>query len=119
MFTPYESFPILTRNADGRGHVKTKVTIDWEGISVDQLRILARNSLIHDLQVRIRDKVIKGPDAQSVYIVARNEVHEPNLARLKLMPKREKAEIDAVISDKLGELLKNLSPEELKQLLGE
>lgn len=112
-----ESFTILTSRGKGKAHVETKVVIDWNGITVEQLHVLARNSLIHDLQLRIREEKLKGEMAQSAILIAKDEVYEPNPARLKLMPPRPKAEKEALLEDKMTELLKMLSPEELKTLL--
>lgn len=105
-------FKILTRRREGQSHRETKVTIDWAGISREDLMTLAKNALVNDLQARIQKST--GPFPEEVTLVARELVHHEPEALMQYRPVEKKVAIDK----ELEKLLKKLHPDELKLLLG-
>ena len=69
-----ESFEILTRKKTGQSHRKTLVTIDWTGITEQELKFLAKQLLVYDLQARIQNGNFEG-FPQEITINAVDEVH--------------------------------------------
>ena len=109
-----EPFHILTCRRKGESHHETALTIDWTGITDNELKILARNALIHDFQARcVRDK--KNPVPERATIIAKNMVHQPPVALLKYTAPPPKVQL----SREMQQLMKMLTPQELLVLLGE
>lgn len=107
------TFKILTRKKDSQSHRETEITIDWSGVSVDDLKILAKNAIVQDLQARIRHGEFDTFPVK-VEIIARNVVHHESAAlwEFKALPPKEK-KVDPV----LEALLKNLTADEIKALM--
>lgn len=107
-----ETFKILTQRHKGESHRETAVTIDWEGVSERDLRILARRAIIYNLQVHIQ-KYLEGPFPQEYKISAREAAadHTPAMTCI-FAPKVPRV----LAKDKLDDLLAQLSVDELKQL---
>lgn len=99
---------ILTQKKKASGHVKTEVIIDWADVTEDDLRILARNALIHDLQARFCKSLKPIPDKATVR--AKDWIHEPSAALVKYQPPVR------ILDKELERLLKALTPEELRTL---
>lgn len=109
-----DTFTILTRREKKASHRTTEVTIDWDGITEYQLRLLARNALIHDLQAQIQKKDEVFPE--KVTLIARERVFLEPPSLVKFMPVKRAVEVK--VSKGLEDLLKNLTKEELRELLG-
>lgn len=110
-----DTFNILARRKREQAHRNIEVTIDWSGITEDELKILARNALIHNLHHEIRTG--DGPFPEKVMICARAQVRKPPEALEQYDPARLKkptVKVDA----KLEIALKGLTREELITLLG-
>ena len=102
-------FKILARRNAETSHREVKVTIDWTGVTREDLMILAKNAIVNDIHAGIRKGT--GCFPAEITVIARNAVrHEPP-ALMEYQPKAPK------VDDKLNDLLKKLSPEELKLLL--
>ena len=107
-----DSFKILTKK--GSGHRETEVTIDWTGITEDQLKLLAGNALIHDLQARIYKDIIPFPE--KIMLNAAELSNRRPIALDRWQPPESTG--DVKVSKKLEDLLRELSPIELATLLG-
>ena len=105
------NFKILTRRRRGEGHRETCVHIDWDGITVEHLRILAKIAIVHNIQARIYNST--EPVPKEVHIVAKDCVHEEPAALVRFQPQPVKSLADT----QLAKLLSTLSPEELRNLL--
>ena len=122
----HSEFTILTRTKNSRSHRETKVTIDWEDVTYEQLKFMAQQLMIHNLQAEIQNGDFDTFPEQ-VYIRASLQVHtrqpcnkkyeipaswlsgeDKPKPRLKKVPKKEPT---------LEEMLAGLSPEELAILL--
>lgn len=77
-----ERFEILTRKKEGQSHRKTMVTIDWSGITERQLKLLAKQLLVYDLQARIQRGDFENFPAE-ITIVAKEEIHEEKVCLQK------------------------------------
>lgn len=110
-----DSFKIFTRKTPQSAHVQVEVFIDWSGISEEEMKILARNALIHNLHAEVAKST--GPIPEKVFICARAQVHKPAPAQEVYDPARLKKPT-VTIDPKLKDALKGLSKDELKQLLG-
>lgn len=106
-----DSFRILTKR--GSGHRETEVTIDWDGITPEQLKLLARNAIVHDLQARISKLSETFPE--KAFIKASDVANRRPVALDQWQPPESTTTIK--VDDKLEALLKKLSPEEVLQLL--
>lgn len=114
-----EVFTILTRV--GQGHRETTINIDWSGISIEELKVLARATLVRDLQDRMR----AGEFSSAVRIIAKQQVFYKQAQEQKReWPKAWTSGTDKPVrqkrptADPLLELLKLLTPEEQRALLG-
>lgn len=120
-----ESFKILTRI--GQGHHETDVTIDWTGITEEELKVLARATLVRDLQIHLQT----GDYMEFATIIARQQVFYkqsqgpkkeykiPDSWRSgsdKPEPQAKKKKLAQ--SESLLQALLLLTPEERKALLG-
>lgn len=103
-----QTFKILTRKKEGQSHRETEVTIDWTGISHEDLVILAKNSLVQDLQARIQ-KGMFDTFPETHLIVAKSYVHRESAALMDYKPKIK-------IPAGLERLLEGLSQEQLREL---
>lgn len=105
-----EEFRILTQKAKGHAHSETLVRIDWEGITEDQLRILARRALIYQFQLSVQKDLIPGvPEA--VTIIARDHAADRTpILEVVFAPKVKKVHKNS--APDIEELLGQLSPEE-------
>lgn len=109
-----ESIRILTQRKKGESHHETLLSIDWSEMTEEQLRVLARNALIHDFQARIvKDHL---PVPEEYCIMAKDMVNRTPVALFKFMPS---AACTLTPDEELDELIAKLSPEERAQLLGE
>lgn len=107
-----EPFRILTQRDKKGAHAETLVTIDWTGITQEELYSLARMALIHDMQARfVKDK---SPIPEKLTIYAATQVHKPSPAMVKYCPPEPKLKKETMDLEKL---LEKLSPEELRILL--
>jgi len=108
---------ILTCRSKGQGHQKTVLTIDWSGISEEQLRVLARSAIIHSLQHLYRQPLHSVPEEHVVKAVdfVKGELHEVLIDR----PKPVRQQLKGAMETKLEQMLAALSPQEREQLLGE
>ena len=108
-----DSFKILTQRHKGESHRETEVTIDWTGITERDLDRLARRAIVYNLQVHIQ-KYHEGPFPTEAKIIATEAArdHTPALTTV-FAPKVQK-----VLSgkDAWEDLLKQLTPEQLKEL---
>lgn len=110
-------FKILAQRKHGESHKEVKVEIDWSNITIAELKVLAKNAIVHSIHARIRGSTEPVPEL--VAVKAFDEVHgdptllrkfEPQQLNLKKKPK-------AVEDDELTKLLARLSPEELATLM--
>jgi hypothetical protein len=108
-----EPIRILTQRRKGEAHAETLVTIDWTGITQEELYSLARNALIHDMQARFVKDMAPIPEKHT--ILACVQVHKPSPAMVKYTPPPPKP---TKMAPGLDELLANLSQEEIEILLG-
>ena len=110
-------FKILTRRREGQSHRETQVTIDWTGISKEDLMILAKNALVQDLQARIQKEFQQFPS--EYVIIAKDVVHKESAALWQYQPRElGPAKLPSVVVDKkLDAILRKLSAEDLKVLL--
>lgn len=104
-----QTFKILTRKKEGQSHRETEVTIDWTGISREDLMILAKNALVQDLQARIQKNMFNHfPEKHTIH--AKEMVHKDSVALFDYRPAPIK------IPAGLERLLEGMSQEELKKL---
>jgi len=103
------TFKILTRKKEGQSHRETEVTIDWNGISREDLMVLAKNALVQDLQARIQKNMFNH-FPEKVTIVAKDMVHKESVALWEYKPAPVK------IPAGLERLLEGLSQDELRKL---
>lgn len=108
-------FKILARRNSDRGHREVKVTIDWTGISREDLMVLAKNALVNDLHARIQKS--KGAWQEEVLLVARELVHHEPEALLQYQPREPRQHQPSAQQRHIESMLKLLSPEELRVLL--
>lgn len=104
----------LTRREGKKGHHETKLFINWEGVTEKQLRTLAAWAIIHEMQARYyKDPDHKPPEQDEVdaSLIAQEK---PMLA-MKYAPPPPPA---MKLSKEFENLLKQLSQEELRMLLG-
>jgi hypothetical protein len=102
-------FKILARRNRDCSHREIKVTIDWTGITKEDLMVLAKNALINDIHASVRKG--EGPFPTELFISAKDVVHHDSPALMEYQPPPPK------VDKKLEELLKQLSPDELKMAL--
>lgn len=114
-----EVFTILTRV--GQGHRETTISIDWNGISIEELKVLARATLVKGLQDRMR----AGEFSDTVRIIARQQVfYKQAQGQKREWPKAWTSGTDKPVKQKrspddpLLKLLQLLTPEEQLALLG-
>lgn len=105
------TFNVLTRRDCAAGHENTELTIDWTGITEQELYKLAQNALVHDFQARMVKEKRALPEKYT--IVAKQQVHEPPAALLKYCPKPAKPKIDKTLAAAFA----GLTREELEILL--
>ena len=106
-----DTFKILTKK--GSGHRETEVTLDWTGVTEEQLKLLARNALIHDLQARIVKDIIPFPE--KVTLSAVELANRRPVALDRWQP--PESTVTVKTSKTLEALLRQLSPDELLKLL--
>lgn len=118
-------FEIFTQKEKGQSHRKTKVRIDWSGITQEQMMVLARNLIIYEIQTRIK-KGYFHPFPEQVVINATDFVHQEMICNQQLSvpeswksgtdkPKKMASRQDTV--DTLQKMLSKLSPADLAILL--
>lgn len=117
------TFKILTKKREGQSHRETEVTIDWNGVSLDDLKILAKSAIVRDLQAKIQAGVFD-TFPEKVEVVARElikhdgpaewEYQQPSKARQYETPSPQ---VSKAVRQ-LDELLKTLSQDELRRLAG-
>lgn len=111
------TFKILTKKKEGQSHRETEVTIDWHGVDVDDLKILAKNAIVQDLQARIRAAEFSSFPT-NVTIIAKDIVHRESAALWEYQPDIIRAGNPiSNIDKKLEKMLKELSPDELRALM--
>lgn len=104
------TFKILTQKKEGQSHRETEVTIDWTGITREDLMVLAKNALVQDLQARIQKNMFNHfPEKHT--IIARDMVHKESVALWAYRPAPVK------IPAGLERLLEGLDPETIRKLL--
>lgn len=111
------TFKILTKK--NSGHRETEVTINWNGVSVEDLKILAKSAIIRDLQAKIQAGVFD-TFPEKVEVVAKNLIHHDSPAEWEYRepPKKPQGEKEKSPANKdLEKLLKKLSPAELRALM--
>jgi hypothetical protein len=111
-------FKILTKKREGQSHRETLVTIDWSGISKEDLMILAKNALVQDLQARIQKEFQQFPT--EYMIIAKDVVHKESAALWQYQPREPRQQPEFPESKSLRELhklLDGLPKEELELLL--
>lgn len=110
-------FKILTRKREGQSHRETLVTIDWTGVSKEDLMILAKNALVQDLQARIQKEFSQFPAEYTV--IAKDVVHRESAALWQYQPRepRQQESHNDKASRELDKLLSQLSLDELKLLI--
>lgn len=112
-------FKILTKKKEGQSHRETEVTIDWTGISREDLMVLAKNAIVADLQAKIQRGMFDTFPVKTT-IIAKDVVQHDSVALWQYQPREtrpssptgSKSTLDA-----LEKALAKLSPEERKVLL--
>jgi hypothetical protein len=111
-----DKFKILTRRKKGESHRETEVTIDWDGVTESQLRILARRALVYNFQCSIQ-KDPTGPFPEAVILTARDEAQDHTPVMEIIFAPRARNCSNWTGKPDLEDLMKVLSPEELLVLL--
>lgn len=112
-----DTFKIYTRKHPKAAHAVVEVTIDWSGISEEDLRTLARNALVHNLHAEVAK--MEGPIPERMMICAAAQVHRPPAAQEIYDPARlKKPKVEVPMDDKLRKALSGMSKDELKELFG-
>jgi hypothetical protein len=107
-----DNFNILTCKAKGRAHQLTKLSINWDGMDIEQLKVLARSCIVHALQTTWKkDPFAVIPESCTVNATAfiKGQLHEVLVDRPPV-PKRQ-TWMDA--------LLKGMSEEDKARLVKE
>lgn len=108
-----DSFKILTQRHKGESHRETEVMIDWTGITERELYILARRAIVYNLQVHIQ-KYHEGPFPTEVKINAVEAARDHTPAITTVFAPKVQRVLNSV--DAVEELLKQLTPDQLKEL---
>lgn len=108
------TFKVLTQKKRGSAHHETEVTIDWTGVSHEDLMLLAKAALVYDMQAQF----VASPEAipEKFEITAANVVRHAPPVLMKYTPKPKKS---PGIPPELEKYLQTLSAAELKVLLGD
>jgi hypothetical protein len=113
-----EETKILTRKHKNASHNETKVTIDWTGITTEQLKTLARRALIYSFQLKVTKDLIPGvPESWEILATEEAKDHTPIMVTV-FAPKVEKCR-DASRDLDIEALIERLSPEERAMLFAE
>jgi beta-galactosidase/beta-glucuronidase len=112
-----EQITILTKKTKHGSHHQTKVTINWEGVTQNDLMILARRALIYNFQVGVTKDLI--PGVPEIFYINAHDAADDKTPHLTVVfaPKVEKPQEWKDEGPDLESLLAKLSPEELKVLL--
>lgn len=108
------TFKVLTQKRRGSAHAETEVTIDWTGVSQEDLMLLAKAALVYDMQASFAASSEAIPEKHLI-LAAGKVKHAPPML-MKYTPKPKKA---PEIPVELEKYLKTLSAAELKQLFGD
>lgn len=102
----------------GKGYANRKSTlhIDWEGISRDQLIVLARARIFHRLQL---DFIASKQFPDHVSVVATDFVRVDTVYADTQAVSAKKVRDDEKVLSEFDKILAALTPEERSQLLGE
>jgi len=114
---------ILTRRKLKGCHYESDVTIDWTGVTPEQMQKLAQIALIHNLQAKIRAELLTLEQLERITILAAEAIHEPSYNLIEFAPRSAKSELVdeeqvSLSNTTLDKLLSTLSKEELLRLLG-
>lgn len=74
-----DTFKILTCKAKGRAHQGTEVTINWDGMDEEHLKVLARSCIVQAMQMRWKkDPFASIPDKCAVNATefVKGQLHE-------------------------------------------
>lgn len=121
---------ILVQPKPKAAHREVEVEIDWTGVSAEDMQFLAQQLILHNLQAKIRAGFYDGQEFPEVITVrAEWEIHRDctGVKDYKIpeswlsgedKPKPvKKVKKEKAASFSLEEMLKGLSPEDLKALL--
>ena len=103
---------LLTRREGKKTHHETVLTIDWSGVTEEQLRTLAQWAIVHEVQARFFKGEQEPPETHLVK-VAELAREQPTL-NLKWCPPPPKIKF----SKEFADLLAGLTPEEKEKLEG-
>lgn len=119
-----ESFEILTKV--GTGHRKTVVSIDWQGITQDEMMVLARATLVRDFQERLK----QNPAHESAHIIARQQVfYKQQKEKEYTIPEswksgtdkpekvKKAAKVESNPMEWLDQLISGMSPQQRREFL--
>ncbi len=104
---------ILLQRKPHQAHRDLKITIDWAGISREDLMILAKNAIMHDVCWRVKHE--EGPFPDEVIVMAKEQVHREPVVLSQFAPPKPKPSKRVA---ELADLLAGLSEEEKTVLLG-
>ncbi len=103
---------ILARKSKEQAHKEVEVTLDWSGVSRQDLEILARNALLYDLHCQFR--ISKDPIPETVFIAVREVVHHEPVMLTQYNPvPRETRKVKELL-----DLMSVLTEEERVALMG-
>jgi hypothetical protein len=102
---------ILTKRENKRGHCETKLTIDWSGVTAEQMLQIAQWAVIHEMQARYFKAEQNPPEKETVKVS--DLIHDKPMILAKFTPAPPKVKV----SKQLEDLLQQLSPEEIATLL--
>ncbi|MBT9145976.1 MAG: hypothetical protein DDT42_01855 [candidate division WS2 bacterium] len=102
---------ILTKRKCGSSHEETDLTINWDGVTPEHLRILAHIAIVHNWQ----SNAFKSKESlpTEVTIEAKDAVHEPASCLQRFSPDQLKQQL---FDKKIDKILKELTPEQLFKL---
>ena len=110
---------ILTRRENRKEHHETLLTIDWTGITREQLMVLAQWAITHEVQARFY-KAEENPPEKHTVVASTLVNNEPSiLKKYAPIPKKvriEKSVLAVFEGMDLEEIKKLLGPTTLKQL---
>lgn len=102
-----DTFKLLTQCQKGQSHRETVVTIDWDGITEQQLKTIARAHFIHVLQTQWKFEEKKVPE--KVTVRAAEMVHAEIFVPREYTPRKKMSPFEL--------LMKDLSPDDLAELI--
>ena len=108
---------ILTQKHRGAAHAETKITIDWEGITHDELVILARRALIYQFQIGVQKDLIPGVPEAAHFIAREHARDRTPIIEVVFAPK---AQVKKPIEEpSIADMVAALTPEERRLLFAE